>query len=99
MEGSKKKLSGLRPGYLTDPWSRIQIPETPWVSEHKIEYIRNFISIHKCYGEWYNSRKALKTRKRVKNKHISECPSIFGHFFLASLVNATNSYSLYQQTI
>lgn len=66
--------------------------------EHKTEHIRNIISIHRCYGEWYNSRKAPKTRKRVKKKHIPECPSIFGQFFVSS-VNATNSYSLHQPTI
>ena len=41
-------------------WSR--------TSEHKIEYIRNNISIHRCYGDWYSFRKASKTRKRVKKK-------------------------------
>ena len=29
MKGSKKILSGLRPDYLTDPWSGILIPAPP----------------------------------------------------------------------
>ena len=46
--GSEKKIGGLH--------NR--------ASECKIEYIRNIISIHRYYGEWYNSRKAPKTRKQ-----------------------------------
>ena len=72
-------------------------------SERKIEYIRNIISIHRYYGEWYNSWKSSKTRKRVKKKTY---PWKFFHiwivFFVMSSVNAsypTNSFSLYQQSI
>ena len=39
-------------------------------SERKIEYIRNIISIHRYYCEWYNSWKSPETRKRVKKKNI-----------------------------
>ena len=57
-------------------------------SECRIEYIRNTISIHRCYGVWYSSRKACNTRKRVKKTYPSINLPYLDIFFLAS----TNSY-------
>ena len=36
MKGSKKNLSGLRPDYLTDPWSGILIPAPPCIRPSSI---------------------------------------------------------------
>ena len=54
MKGSKKNLSGLRPDYLTDPWSGILIPAPPcrgpaWARRYDI-YL--FVQSCKCSSSY-----------------------------------------------
>ena len=55
-------------------------------SEHKIENIRQIISIHRWHREWYNSRKDPRARKRVK-EHI--VLPYLDKFFLRHQMQAT----------